>query len=96
MQSWKEFEATWTLTPWEVRTSVVGVSIEVYAGRGGMGKGPGIFVTPQNWIERLLGITLDAKLEKAIRKVRKDVEILEVLRLRENGLREYLKGREGP
>jgi len=92
MDSLKEAGERYRRTPWEVRTSCVGTAVHVYPGRG-MRARTGVYVHPPNFLERLLGITFDKKLERAAGAIQKVVDCLEEVRVKENELEDYLKTR---
>ncbi len=94
-RTWADRADIWRATPWEVRTAVVGDRIVVYAGRGlATHSQSQVIVSPPNFLERHLGITLDRKLERAVRRVQGYVDSLEEVRLKGIELREYLRSRE--
>lgn len=74
--SWKQARDAYEASPWEVCYETCGTAVHVYPGRN-MSGFTGIYVHPPNAFERLFGITFEAKIERATRKVQKEVDQLE-------------------
>lgn len=81
---WKEAEERWAATPWSVGFRVEGDSLYVYPERLWETGDGVVIVRPPNIIERLLGISFEEKIHRAIAKVRKRVDSLEEQRISNN------------